>query len=402
MTPTGTNAAVLGGSVSGLAAADGLSAIDDIEAVRVFERQTYDEKRVACGEAINDASLVPLPKTPENGFQNDVEGYQIRVYGSTDRDPDAAPLGVSNLRCDPGYVCDRNVVERRWAESLSEDGVRFETGLSVTAEDYRAIVDEYDYVVDATGYPSLSSKVRGESDAYTGGIVALNATVEGDFGAYVDRPRIFFEGYVGYAWSFPKSERRANVGIGWVDDHRPDDYVAALAAAAERNGFPMPDRADLNVATIPCGPSLHPDRLVPEDGVFLVGDAAGIANRYQGEGICQGIRSAYGLCDCIAEGEAAAYPTRLYDAMRPEFRLGRLMRGVWTEHEDPALLAAVLDAVEGESVEAVTRRPATVARRLLRRPGVAARLLADRGMLRRVVDAYRDSWAYADGRSASA
>ena len=396
MRTSGRDVAVLGGSVSGLAAATRLNDTAGIDDVRVFERQEYDEKRVDCGEAINDAPLVPLAKTSENGFLNDVEGFQLRVHSGTDREPTEAPLGASVLRCRGGYICDRDTVEQRWAEKLAAAGVAFETGRSVTRRDYWEITDTYDLVVDATGQPSLSHKVRDDTDGYTGDMVALNATVEGDFGAYVDYPRIFFEGYVGYSWAFPKSERTANVGIGWAGDDRPEDYFGALAAAAKRNGFAVPDRDAVNVYTIPRGPSLAPEGThFPRDDVFLVGDAAGVANRYQGEGICQGIRSAYLLADLVAEGRREEYPERLFERMRSEYRLAHLMRGAWVEHEDAELLAAVAGALDGLTIDEITRDPRRVLRRLLGRPAVAARLLASGGMVRRVIDAYTDAWEYA-------
>ncbi|WP_181692948.1 NAD(P)/FAD-dependent oxidoreductase [Natronomonas sp. LN261] len=396
MKPNEARVAVLGGAVAGLAAAHGLVDAEGITEIRVFERQEYDTKRVDCGEAINDATLVPLEKTAENGFLNDVEGFQLRVYSGRDREFDDPPLETSDLRCDPGYVCDRNTVERQWARSLAEDGVAFETGRSVSPDEYRRIVEAYDYVVDATGQPSLTHKATDAVDEYTGDMVALNATVDGEFGEYLRYPRIFFEGYVGYSWSFPKSERTANVGIGWAGDRRPDDYMNAFEAAARRNGFPVPDRSDVNVYTIPRGPSLDPRRTHrPADGVFLVGDAAGIANRYQGEGICQAIWSSYLLAESIEAGRVSEYPERLFEAMRPEYRLAHLMRGAWVEHEDPELLAAVAKSLEGLSIDDVTRRPRRVFRRIVRNPTVAGRLVADSGMLRRIVDSYTDTWEYA-------
>ncbi|MFC4542674.1 NAD(P)/FAD-dependent oxidoreductase [Halosolutus amylolyticus] len=396
MNESQSTAAVIGGSVSGLAAATGLNQLPAIASVTVYERQEYDEKRVDCGEAINDATLVPLEKTPENGFVNDVDGFQLRIYTGTDRPPEAPPLATSNLRCDPGYICERDVVERQWADRLASRGVEFRTGRSVSPDEYADIVETYDYVVDASGQPSLTLKSKGKTRDYTGDMVALNATVEGDFSAYVNRPRIFFEGYVGYAWAFPKSERHANVGIGWAGDQRPDDYVAALEAAAERNGFPIPDRDRVNIYTIPKGPSLDPaSAYYPEENVFLVGDAAGIANRYQGEGICQGIRSASLLTDLIRAGNESAYPRALHELMQSEYRLAHLMRGAWVEHENPELLAAVAEALDGLTIDDITRRPATVIRRVVRRPTIAARLLSDGGMIRRLYDSYTDSWEYA-------
>jgi len=388
-------AAVVGGAVSGLAAAHRLEQLDDVAEVTVFERQSYDEKRVDCGEAINDTALIPLEKTAENGFVNDVDGFQLRVYSGTDRDSGEAPLGVSRLNCDPGYICERDVVERRWAERLQRSGVHFETGQSISTAEFESLVDAYDLIVDATGQPSLTLKSRDATREYTGDMVALNATVEGEFREYHNWPRIFFEGYVGYSWSFPKSDDRANVGIGWAGEDRPDDYMAALEGAAERNGFLMPDRSDVNIDTIPKGPSLDPQRVhVPDDDIYLVGDAAGIANRYQGEGICQGIRSAYLLCALIEQGAEAQYPQRLYESMQSEYRLATLMRGAWVEHEDPELLAAVAESLEGLTIDEITRSPGRVIDRIARRPTVAARLVLNRGMIRRALDAYTDTWEF--------
>ncbi len=285
------NAAIIGGSVSGLAAAHKLNQSQIFGQITIFERQKYENKRVDCGEAINDTKLVPLEKTRENGFVNNLEGYELRVYSGLDRDPNGAPIGKSKLPCDPGYICERDTVERRWAVNLESEGVEFETDRSVSPSQYQKIIEDYDYVIDASGQPSLSLKTRDKRHEYTGDMVALNATVEGDFSDYEKWPRIFFEGFVGYSSSFPKSDSSANIGIGWAGDHRPDDYMASLADTAKRNGFPMPNREAVNIYTIPRGPSLDPSKVYfPEDNVFLVGDATGVANRYQGEGICQGIR----------------------------------------------------------------------------------------------------------------
>jgi digeranylgeranylglycerophospholipid reductase len=388
-------AIIIGGSVSGLAAAEALTDIKKFSRVVVYERQHYDEKRVDCGEAINNSNLVPLEKTPENGFVNDIDGFELRVYSGTGRPLDSSPIGTSNLECSPGYICERDVIEKRWAEQLSSRGVEFKTGKSVTPTQYEELIETFDYTIDASGQPSLTLKSREETEHYTGDMVALNATVTGDFSSYLNRPRIFFEGYVGYSWSFPKSDAHANVGIGWAGNQRPDDYFAALEAAAKRNGFPVPDREQVNIYTIPKGPSLGPKQTYfPENNVFLVGDAAGIANRYQGEGICQGIRSANLLGHLIETNKESVYPQKLYETMKSEYRLAHLMRGAWVEHEDPELLAAVAESLEGLTIEEITRHPSRVVRRVLRQPTTAIRLVSDLGMLRRFYESYTDSWEF--------
>ncbi|MFB6129972.1 MAG: NAD(P)/FAD-dependent oxidoreductase [Salinigranum sp.] len=389
--------AVIGGAVGGLAAAERFRTFAD---VTLFERQRYDERRVNCGEAINDATLIPLSKTPENGFHNRIERFRVDVYPGTDRRSDAPPLARSHFPVASGYVTDRNVVERSWAERLAA-GVDVREGENVTVSRYRDLVDGYDYVVDATGQPSLSAKAAGETDRYTGVTVALNADVTGEFGGTLRTPQIAFEGYVGYWWLFPKTPTRANVGIGWAGERRPENYVRELWDACARNGAPRPPREAINADTIPRGPSLDPSRTHPEPGVFLVGDAAGIANRYQGEGIGQAIRSSYLLADLVREGRQREYPDRLHASMRAEYRLAALMRGVWEETGDPALLAAVADAIDGLTVEQITRDPRAVLWRVLRRPRVALSMLRRPRVFRRALYACADRWEYNSERAAA-
>jgi digeranylgeranylglycerophospholipid reductase len=383
---------VIGGAVAGLAAAE---ALHESAEVTLVERQSYDSKRVNCGEAINESTLVPLSKTPENGFVNRVDGFDLEIYPGTDREPGTDPLTSVGLECESGYICDRNVVERQWARRLESEGVTVEEGRSISPPEYRELTDKYDYVFDATGQPSLTMKTLDRVDSYTGDMVALNADVAGEFGEYRCRPRIFFEGYVGYAWSFPKSDSRANVGIGWAGDQRPADYFKAFEAACDRIGLPAPDRSDTNIYTIPRGPSLDPeDAYLTDHDILLIGDAAGIANRYQGEGICQAIRSARIAGETITNGRPERYPERLYGLMKSEFRLAHLMRGAWVEHEDPELLARVADSLAGLTIDDITRNPRRVFGRVARNPGVATRLVADRGMVGRFIDAYTNRWEY--------
>lgn len=383
---------VVGGAVAGLAAAEALA---DSASVTLYEREPYDEKRVNCGEAINDTTLVPLELTPENGFVNSVDGFQLEIYPDTDRQPGSDPLATCRLGCPPGYICDRNVVERQWARRLEARGVDVRDGEALSIREYRELVADYDYSIDATGQPSMTLRAFDLDQQYSGDMVALNADVEGEFAAYETRPRIFFEGYVGYAWSFPKSSARANIGIGWAGKRRPENYFSAFEAACQRAQLPVPGREETNIDTIPKGPSLAPEYLAfPDEGVFLVGDAAGIANRYQGEGICQAIRSSYLLAELILDGREAAYPARLHASMQSEYRLAHLMRGAWIEHRDPELLAALVRALDGLTIEEITSSPRVVYERIGRRPRLAARLLANRGMLRRFLDAYTGSWEY--------
>jgi digeranylgeranylglycerophospholipid reductase len=269
----------------------------------------------------------------------------------------------------------------------------------VTKSEFRDFSDRFDLVVDATGQPSMASKVDDTTGEYAGRMTALNAEVEGDFSALYPNSRILFENYLGYAWAFPKSESRANVGIGWAQDNLPDDYYQSFVAACERNGWPVPDRSATNVYTIPRGPSLDPERTWDaERRVARVGDAAGVANRFTGKGISQAVESSYLLAELAAADRLDDYPDELYGRMKNEYRLAYVVRGA-LEDGRPDILGGVMDAVSGIDVEAVDREPKHAFSRLVRHPILLAKLAANPTMLSRLLDAYTDDWEF---RAASA
>jgi digeranylgeranylglycerophospholipid reductase len=120
--------------------------------VELQEHQRYDEKRVNCGEAINEVGLVPRPKTLECGCHTRVEGFDVEIYPSTGREPDAAPLATPRIGMKNGYITDQDTLERQWARRAREaDHVTVHEGVNVTPDRYREAAEQYDYLVDARG-----------------------------------------------------------------------------------------------------------------------------------------------------------------------------------------------------------------------------------------------------------
>jgi digeranylgeranylglycerophospholipid reductase len=382
--------AVIGGAMAGLAAAHAFAVMD--WDVTLYERQSFDEKRVNCGEAMTDVTPIPLAKTPENGFSNDTPTFEVQVFTGDAEDRQLA--GSGRFPASRAYVTDRGLVERAWATRLRADGVDVRDGTGVSKAEFHALCEDHDLVVDATGQPSLASKVDGRTNEYAGAMTALNADVEGDFSTIYPDSRIVFENYLGYSWVFPKSETRANVGIGWAQDRQPDGYMAAFEAACERNDWPVPTREDANVYTIPRGPSLDPARTwLPERNVVRVGDAAGVANRFTGKGISQAIESSYLAAAHAGAGTLDAYPEALYARLRDEYRLAYVVRGA-LEDGRPDILSGVMEAVSGIDVEDVDRNPRKAFARLARHPRLLANMLGSRPMLERAYRAWTNDWEY--------
>lgn len=382
--------AVLGGAVSGLAAAHAFRSLDS--EVVLYERQSYTSKRVNCGEAMTAVSAIPLAKTPSNGFVNDTPAFEVHIYTGTD--PDRRLISKAEFPSPDTYITDRNLVERQWAGQLADDGVEINADHSVTKAEFETLAATHDILVDATGQPSLTSKVTGTTNEYSGHLTALNADVTGDFSDLYPKVRIVLENYVGYVWAFPKTPTRANIGIGWGQRDLPNDYMAELRAACERNDWPTPMREQTNVAIIPQGPSLDPARTyLPTYNVVRVGDAAGIANRLSGKGISQGIHSSYLTAQLAAEDRLTEYPAILHDQLRSEYFLAHVVRGV-LEAGEPELLGDILDTVAGIAIEDIDRSPRLALTRLLRRPTLFARLVAQSRVRRNAFEAYTDHWEY--------
>ena len=130
-----------------------------------------------------------------------------------------------------------------------------------------------------------------------------------------------WRGFPGYGWLFPGVGRRANVGLGLgvLSDRK------AGARAAQHFGSFLEHLWRLGVLDSRLPPSAVRNRLggwlklgmvgtTPARGrVLLVGDAAGLINPLQGEGISQAMRSGRAAADAVLAGpEVAATRYRAY------------------------------------------------------------------------------------------
>ncbi len=133
-----------------------------------------------------------------------------------------------------------------------------------------------------------------------------------------DMPELFFcEDLQGYGWAFRKG-RYLNVGLGREDPNRVAEHVARFVEwLSERGRVPrdMPDRFKGH-AYILYG---HTRRRLMADGVLLVGDAAGLAYPYSGEGIRTAVESGLLAAETIVtangnyeEGHLQSYVAALH------------------------------------------------------------------------------------------
>jgi flavin-dependent dehydrogenase len=191
----------------------------------------------------------------------------------------------------------------------SEDleGFVLSTGERVTA----------DVVIGADGATSRVAETAGLVDHEQ---VLWGFAVRSYVEARVTSPHIFFweparwRGFPGYGWAFPGVDGRANVGLGLgVLAHRGD------ASRAMQSLGPFLDHLVRRGVVEPSQTSaITADRLggwlkmgmvgtTPARGrVMLVGDAAGLVNPLQGEGISQALMSGRSAGECVLAGPGTA------------------------------------------------------------------------------------------------
>jgi geranylgeranyl reductase family protein len=243
------------------------------------------------------------------------------------------------------------LLEGRAEEPIGEDDRL--CGFSLSSDARPSSRVSADVIIGADGATSRVAEVAGLVDP---GRVLWGFAVRTYLDQPVDLPHIMFwtprprAGFNGYGWVFPAGDEQANVGLGvGVLGDRSDgrravrdldaflDHAASVGVLTGRGSVASLERplgAWLKMGLVGTKPA--------HDRVLLVGDAAGLVNPLQGEGIAQAMES----------GRAAAVS---------------VLAGV---HRAPATYRSYLARAHAPYLATA----ATVQRSLVTRPGVTAAL----------------------------
>ena len=150
---------------------------------------------------------------------------------------------------------------------------------------------------------------------------AMDASQENACGVRADTPELFFcRDLKGYGWCFRKG-RYLNIGLGREDKHHLSEHLDAFCDFLRRRGkIPagIPERFHGHAYL------LHGRgaRRLFDDGVLLIGDAAGLAYAESGEGIRPAVESALLAAATLLEAgrdyrqrRLAPYPQRLQNRL---------------------------------------------------------------------------------------
>jgi flavin-dependent dehydrogenase len=167
-------------------------------------------------------------------------------------------------------------------------------GRAATASGRRV---RWDYLVVADGAAgAIGRRVRGVGGRFRPG-AGLQAAVKGPAGGEHGLEVHFGLHPWGYGWVFPRDDD-ALVGIGGTGGRFCGGGLAGRMPALLRHAGGT-GAEDLEGGAIPSGP-------VPEGlgrgRIYLAGDAAGLADRVSGEGICYAVESGLLVAEAILRG----------------------------------------------------------------------------------------------------
>ncbi|TYP52456.1 FAD-dependent oxidoreductase [Thermosediminibacter litoriperuensis] len=304
---------VIGGGPGGLtAAAEAASMGHD---VRLLEKGRIGED-IRCAEGFFDV-LKKLGK-PGAGVRFKVEKLIVRAVATYEID-------VEDLNL---WMIDR----REWQEDLAriarEKGVVIEENSPVSPKDLDGLRMDYDYVIDASGAPPVTSRAYGFADFYKQNCGrTVQYVLEGDFSYLGNNLKVgLLPGLYGYYWIFPKGRQTANVGVGSFGGE-PLPLWKRLREVLEREGL------SAYGITRELG-GICPIRMAPRlvyDNILLVGDAAGLTSPLHGGGIDMAVLSGMEAARSLSSG-GADYEKNLRRLLSPRLTIEAMAAGVWKKH----------------------------------------------------------------------
>jgi digeranylgeranylglycerophospholipid reductase len=257
--------------------------------VLLIEKRREIGVPVRCAEGVTESGLKEFIEPDERWICAEVTGANIYA-------PDGTKVTMADLE-ERGYVLERKIFDRALAQNAVEKGANLmvntmATGLikedgcvaGITAREMGEELEmNADIIIGADGVESKVGRWAGIdtslklSDIGTcAEFLMVEIEIDQD---YCD----FFLGNEiapgGYAWVFPKGERKANVGLGIGGDRegRAIDYLRRFM-----DRFPGGKVIEIIIGGVPLAKSL--ERMIG-DGIMLIGDAARQANPLTGGGI---------------------------------------------------------------------------------------------------------------------
>jgi digeranylgeranylglycerophospholipid reductase len=310
---------VIGAGPAGLAAA--------VEGVRLgleidlFERSEIG-KHISCAEGFYDS--MHLVGKPRIGVRYKVDEALLKVEKEYRID-----CRKINL-----WMIDREEWQKDFAAQAKAAGARIFEKTRITSDLLLTLESEYDWIIDASGVPSITSVRYGFRDYYKrNGAVTVQYVLNGDFSAQGERLKFLaFPHYKGYFWVFPKSSTTANVGFGYFDPECKERDFSGKQLWARLDQLMAQERVTGQIIKRTGG--VVPIRLREQlqyGKVLLVGDAAGCASPLHGGGIDTALITGREAVRWIAGNEEPenSFSKIIWRILSPKLEVERRVCQIW-------------------------------------------------------------------------
>jgi digeranylgeranylglycerophospholipid reductase len=264
----------------------------------LIEQRTRIGEHIVCAEGIGAAGISELLNMEDQWIASRVDVARLIA-------PDGTCTDLQDPGC--GYIVHKDALLRSIGAMAAGEGTEIRLGSQVVGLEH---LDGQGIALDVSG-PTGPYRVTCKAVIGADGLNSLTGRLAGIHrGLSPDRvfacaqytvapidvdPRVvefhFGSGIApsGYGWVFPKGDSIANVGVGVAIDKSRDltttDYLNRLCQKRCPRARPL--------AFVVGGvPSLKEPYRSFDQGVFLAGDAAGVADPISGEGIVPALKSA--------------------------------------------------------------------------------------------------------------
>ena len=293
--------------------------------IAILDKQSFPRDKV-CAGWVTPAVMQELQVEPETYAQGHtlqpIYGFRVSRLGSREVETrfNEEPVSFSIRRCE----FDDFLLQRTGTELLPAEKFR---NMQKTASGWR-VNDKYDakLVVGAGGHFCPVAREIGAKLGQVETVVAaqeiefeMNPTQLGQCSVEGSIPELFFcEDLKGFGWVVRK-DNFLNIGLGREDNHKLTEHVSRFRQLLIHQGkIPADTPEKFHGHAYLLYP--HARRALMQDGVLIVGDAAGLAYPQSGEGIRPAVESALLAAQVIktANGDysqqaLAGYPRKLQE-----------------------------------------------------------------------------------------
>lgn len=273
--------------------------------VIVLDRKTFPRNKICAGwitPQIVDELQIDLDEYANENILQPITGFRVSVMGHDESHLTYdQPVSYGIRRCEfDHYLLERSGATLRLGEALQSIEKR-DGGFIVNGE------IETRLIIGAGGHFCPVARHMGASPTGHGQLIVAAQETEFEMTSAQraqcavsgDVPELFFcEDLAGYAWCFRKGDY-LNIGLGREDTEKISEHVRDFCTFLEERG-----RVPRGIESKFSGHAYilygHTRRRLIDDGMMLIGDAAGLAYPQSGEGIRPAIESGLIAANVIA------------------------------------------------------------------------------------------------------